>query len=235
MFSNCPSRACDPTVKTTILVGMAALMQVAAASGATEAPGPTTFSLHCGPVRYVDTGTVDYRLKDSDPRIKKAVWDLDHFHTSIAAAEMQKANPYAGNVVANLDFSLRHSPNHHDALALLIRWDLAGRPLLGFPGARCSLDWARQFAPDDAVVYLYGGNYFWKSRDFPQANAWYERALELAPESAEAHYNFGLFLLEQGDYAAAREHARAAYAEGFPLPGLKQKLAKAGYPLASQP
>ena len=198
-------------------------------------PDSTQFNLNCGPVRYVDTGTVDYRLKDSDPRTKKAVWDLDHFHTSIAAAEMQTAKPYPGKVVDNLDFALRHSPNHHEALALLIRWDLAGRPLLGFPGARCSLDWARQFAPEDASIYLYGGNYFWKAKDIPRARAWYQRALELAPELAEAHYNYGLFLFEQGDFAAARDHARTAYATGFPLPGLKEKLAKAGYAVTGQP
>lgn len=193
------------------------------------------FNLHCGPVRYVDTGTIDYRLKDIDPTVKKGVWDLDHFHTSIAAAEMRNAKPYPGAVVDNLDFALRHSPNHHEALQLLIRWDLAGRPLLGFPGARCSLDWARQFAPDDATVYLFGGSYFWKAKDSARARAWYERSLELSPESAEAHYNFGLFLVDQGDYAEARKHARAAYAAGFPLPGLRDRLAKAGYPLSGQP
>jgi tetratricopeptide (TPR) repeat protein len=215
------------------LVLLAAATAFAEPAGAPAGSNP--FNLHCGPVRYVDTGTVDYRLKDSDVKVKKAVWDLDHFHTSIAAAEMQSTKPYAGKVVDNLDFALRHSPNHHEALSLLIRWDLAGRPLLGFPGARCSLDWARQFAPDDATIYLYGGNYFWKAKDPARARAWYERAVELAPESAEAHYNYGLFLVEQGDFAAARNHARAAYAAGFPLPGLKDKLAKAGYPLVGQP
>jgi tetratricopeptide (TPR) repeat protein len=199
-------------------------------SGAAMSP----FDLQCGPVRGADVGMIDYRLRDTDPAVAKGVSDLNRFHTNIASAEMRGTRPYPGRVVDNLDFSLRHSPNHHEALGLLIRWDLGGNPLLGFPGARCSLDWARQFAPDDATVFVYGGNYFWKAKEVERARAWYERAIQLAPESAEAHYNYGLFFLDQGNLEAAAKHARAAYDIGFPLPGLREKLARAGYRIDGQ-
>ena len=46
----------------------------------------------------VHVGTVDYRLKDTNPEDNKRVWNLDHYHTSIAVAELRKSFPYAGNV-----------------------------------------------------------------------------------------------------------------------------------------
>ena len=202
---------------------------VAAGSSAPSDP----FQLGCGPVRYVDVGTVDYRLKDTNPVDNKRVWNLDHYHTSIAVAELRKSFPYAGNVSGNLDFSLRHSPNHHEALAAMIRWELSRGDLRGFPGARCSLDWAHRFAPDDEVVLQLGGSYFWKKAEHGRAEAWYLGALELRPDYAEAHYNLGLMYVDMKRYDKAREHARLAYRAGFPLPGLRRKLDAAGYPVAT--
>jgi tetratricopeptide (TPR) repeat protein len=49
--------------------------------------------------------------------------------------------------------------------------------------------------------------------------------------SAEINYFLGLVLVDLKDYAAAREYARKAYTLGYPLPGLRDKLARAGYPL----
>ena len=47
-------------------------------------------------------------------------------------------------------------------------------------------------------------------------------------ESAEIQYNLGLINLELGDTAAAHANARTAYGRGYPLPGLKNKLLRAG-------
>lgn len=49
-----------------------------------------------------------------------------------------------------------------------------------------------------------------------------------AGSSAEIQYNLGLINLELGDATAAHANARAAYARGYPLPGLKNKLRKLG-------
>jgi tetratricopeptide (TPR) repeat protein len=49
--------------------------------------------------------------------------------------------------------------------------------------------------------------------------------------SAEINYFLGLVLVDLKDYAGAREYARKAYTLGYPLPGLRDKLARAGYPL----
>ena len=47
-------------------------------------------------------------------------------------------------------------------------------------------------------------------------------------KSAELFYLLGLVQFDLKDYAASREAAKSAYALGYPLPGLKRKLAAAG-------
>lgn len=44
--------------------------------------------------------------------------------------------------------------------------------------------------------------------------------------SAEIHYHLGLLALDMGDIAAARKHADEAYRMGYPLGGLKKRLAE---------
>ena len=49
-----------------------------------------------------------------------------------------------------------------------------------------------------------------EARDFPAAQACFERAVELSPAAAEAHCNLGLALLEQGNGALGERHLREA-------------------------
>ena len=50
-------------------------------------------------------------------------------------------------------------------------------------------------------------------------------------QSAEISHFLSLLLLQQGHYEESRTFARQAYANGYPLPGLRDRLARAGYPL----
>lgn len=50
-------------------------------------------------------------------------------------------------------------------------------------------------------------------------------------KSAELENALGLAYFQQKSYPKALDHARKAYSLGYPLPGLRDKLAKAGYPL----
>ena len=50
-------------------------------------------------------------------------------------------------------------------------------------------------------------------------------------KSADIQYFLGLALIDLKDYEGARERAIKAYELGYPLTGLRDKLARAGYPL----
>ena len=50
-------------------------------------------------------------------------------------------------------------------------------------------------------------------------------------KSPDIQYFLGLVLIDLKDYGTAREYAIKAYGLGYPLPGLRDKLARAGYPL----
>ena len=59
-----------------------------------------------------------------------------------------------------------------------------------------------------------------KARDVLEEGIGHQRAA-----SAELHYMLGLVQLELGEAGEARRHADLAYGLGYPLPGLRQKLA----------
>jgi tetratricopeptide (TPR) repeat protein len=196
---------------------------------AADDPAPTSLDQGCGPRRLADVKMYDYRLRNSEYFAGRQASNLERYHLSKARKAV--AAKHAPSVMSNLDFALRHCPNHHEALQLLIRWELDGGSMQSYKRSNCYLDWARGFVPDDETVLTLGGAYFFKKRQIPMAEAWYRKAIEVAPTSAEANYNYGLVLFELKQYEEARRRAKAAYASGFPLPGLRDKLQKAGYPL----
>jgi hypothetical protein len=55
-----------------------------------------------------------------------------------------------------------------------------------------------------------------------------ELAEKNAPEQGNFHYNLGLAFLEIGDAERALKHAKRAYALGYRLPGLQNRLEKLG-------
>jgi TPR repeat protein len=50
----------------------------------------------------------------------------------------------------------------------------------------------------------------------------------LGLNSPELYYNLGLLYLDMKDLRQAKEYADKAYGEGYPLPGLKNRLERAG-------
>lgn len=135
------------------------------------------------------------------------------------------------NVPGDLDYTLRAFPNHHRALYAMSRFYLERVPKGANKmrySAECYFTRARRFRPDDETVVMLEGIYFKKIGDMAAAKASFDQALSMAPNSAEVQYNVGLLYADLGDYEKALKLARGAYALGFPLPGLKNKLRKAG-------
>jgi Flp pilus assembly protein TadD len=84
------------------------------------------------------------------------------------------------------------------------------------------------FAPTDGTVHMVYGIYFTRKGDRDAALEQYLEAQKLMPESVELHYNLGLLYTSLARYDDALSEAHQAYAGGFPLMGLKNKLMRLG-------
>lgn len=169
-------------------------------------------------------GPYDYR----DPAARgDPLRTVEHAHFTPDVEALIRGN--TGHVSADLDYTLRAFPNHHRALNSIARYDLRGEKRwtnrAGIRSAECYFKRAIAFAGDDEVVRMLYANYLTKRGTPAEAKRQYKEALRLAPTSAEINYNAGLFYLAAGDMERAREHARIAYDQGYPLLGLKKKLA----------
>lgn len=181
----------------------------------------------CGSVTSTDSTLNDYRSRDFDPVLRRSVADIKRNHYDPASARMAE-HEFSRRVMADIHFLLRGWPNHYPALQLLIQYDLAGGKPYEFPTPACYFTRAREYVPDDVNVLLAEGYFYWKKRDLTLATESYAEAVRLDPDSAAAHYNLGLVLFDAGQYGKALAEAHAAYAEGYPLPGLRNKLERAG-------
>ncbi|PKO55841.1 MAG: hypothetical protein CVU28_05040 [Betaproteobacteria bacterium HGW-Betaproteobacteria-21] len=78
------------------------------------------------------------------------------------------------------------------------------------------------------MVKVIYGNYLIKSGKAEKAIAQFQAAIGDAGEDANVYYNLGLAYIELKKYDLALENAHMAYRLGFPLPGLKNRLQRAG-------
>ncbi|TFW30665.1 tetratricopeptide repeat protein [Massilia horti] len=136
-----------------------------------------------------------------------------------------------GTLGGDLDYTLRAIPNHHRALNTLITLAQRERGVqvtgMRYP-VECWFNRALRFTPDDANVYAVYGSYLFSLGKTDEAAALFKQGAAVEPENATINYNLGLVSLKQGDFEQARAYAKKAYDAGFPLPGLKNKLAEAG-------
>lgn len=131
--------------------------------------------------------------------------------------------------INDLDYVLRAFPNHPRALAAVAKWSLKGGKFSNptIPSAECYFARALAFAPEDDSVRVIYGNYLFKRHRTQEAREQYETALRLSPQSPEINYDAGLLFVELGDIERAKALAKIAYEGGYPLPGLRNKIAAA--------
>jgi tetratricopeptide (TPR) repeat protein len=136
-----------------------------------------------------------------------------------------------GLVGGDIDYTLRAIPNHHRALAavgrLAVRSKAVQVPGMKYP-VECYFERATRFMPDDGAVLAAYGNYMFAAGQPEKAFAMYQQAAALDPENAAINYNLGLAYFKKKEYDNANKYAKKAYALGFPLPGLKNRLIEAG-------
>lgn len=176
----------------------------------------------CGNLRNA-FGPFDYR--DPASRGNRQLVEDFHFNEKVRAMNPRGST---GDLIGDVDYTLRAFPNHHEALELISRYATSsGRkrwPNSSVPSAECYFARAMAFARDDAVVRLLYGNYLFKKDVKPEARKQFESALELAPDNIDVNYAAALFFLDLGEVDRARKLAKLAYDGGYPLQGLKRKL-----------
>lgn len=152
-----------------------------------------------------------------------------HFTPEIEALKDGKNGPLPGDI----HYTLIQFVNHYRALQAMATWQLTNpcrQDQECFP-ADCYFERALAFTPDDPTIYLIWGNYAYRKNEHDRALEIYRRAEALAPENAEVLYNLGLLQVERKDYSSARDYAVKAYGRGHPLPGLRNRLKRAGVKL----
>lgn len=179
----------------------------------------------CGDLRNA-YGPYDYRTRD-----RSKIEVVDRFHFDADVEFLAKPKTSTGGFGADLDYTLRAIPNHHRALMTLVR--LVDREKAVKPhGSRytvdCWFDRAERFSPDDVMVKTIYGLYLAQSRQFQAARKKLESARAMNSGDANVDYNLGLVYFDLKEYDLALESAHRAYAAGFPLPGLRNKLKRAG-------
>lgn len=143
--------------------------------------------------------------------------------------------------INNMDYTLRHFPNHYPALYLVSKRERTERERIekqgkyfdepkssaGFPAtAECYFERAVRFRPNDPTVHMLYGIHLHLLGKLDQALQEYKKSEQIYPNNSELQYNLGLLYFDRKEYNLARQHAQKAYTMGYPLRGLQEKLAR---------
>ncbi|WP_350283102.1 tetratricopeptide repeat protein [Nitrosomonas sp.] len=137
----------------------------------------------------------------------------------------------SGSLGSDLNYTLRAWPNHHRALASLVKYSIREKSThirgLKWP-IECYFDRAIRMNKEDAQVRsIYSAFLSHRGRN-KEALAQLEVAADLEPDNATVLYNLGLLYFKQKNYEKASHYAEKAYALNYPLPGLRNKLIQVG-------
>jgi tetratricopeptide (TPR) repeat protein len=178
----------------------------------------------CGSIRNpLSFGPFDYRKGGPDLR------NVETNHMAPDVVNLVKGQ--TGYIGSDLDYTLRAFPNHPLALMLMVR--LGEKERTSQPrGAKwvveCYFKRAMTFANDDGAVRAVYAVYLYKAGRKADALNRLNEAIQLGEDTPSVNYNIGLIYFDMKDYDKALSFAHRAYGSGFPLPGLRDKLKKAG-------
>jgi tetratricopeptide (TPR) repeat protein len=179
-------------------------------------------SADCGELRNA-IGPFDYYDAKAETVLRDV--ELNHFNLNVRTLRSGQTGDLP---IWDLDYMLRMFPNHPAGLETVVRYQLSGGLIKRFRTADCYLERGIRFRPADPLVRSIAGSFLMKTNDLVAAREQFQKAVELAPQSSEMHYNLGLLEFKAGRYAEARKAAERAYALGYPLPGLRNKLIRVG-------
>lgn len=168
-------------------------------------------------------GPYDYRT-DKD---KLSVVEAYHFTPEVASLIRGKS----GHIGGDLDYTLRAFPNHPRALIAMAQLGEREKTTKVF-GAQysveCYLHRASRFRNDDGTVKMIYANYLVKKGRSKEALKQLNDAVSLSDSNTSLDYNIALVYLDLKEYDKSLTYAHKAYQAGFPLPGLRDRLKRAG-------
>lgn len=207
------------------------LASILALQAAAVLPGTATASasepvVPCLPLQATATETlIDY----NDPTMAGRLKIVEDYHFNSDVRSLRKGQ--SGTVAGDLDFVLRAVPNHYEALSAMGRWQALNGPPKTSDGAAeragCYMARAIEFRPTDARLHLIYGVYLHQTKRLADAEQQYLKAESIGGGDAEVYYNLGLLMVDMGNLKRAQQYADKAYAMGYPLPGLRNKLRRA--------
>lgn len=215
-----PQRSLHVGRRSTFLLGLAVSISLLANQTAVAAETGMHDS-GCPAMEISDWGVLDYRT--ADPRQLHTV-EKYHFTPEY---EQLKSSKSAGNI----SYTLRRFQNHHRAMMAMVKLSLREKrpqPIGAQYSVDCYLTRAESIFPDDGMIKMIHGFYLIRSGRPEQGVEILEAARMLDQNNANLHYNLGLAYLELKRYNSAVESAHRAYSLGFPLPGLRDRLQRAG-------
>lgn len=169
-------------------------------------------------------GPFDYR-SDKD---KLAIVESYHLTPNVVNLVSTQS---AGTIGGDLDYTLRAFPNHHRALMAMMKLgekENVAKPRGAKYGVECYFQRALRFRDDDATVRMIYASYLSKKGKRVEALGQLDAAERLESENANIIYNTGLIYFDLKEYDKSLLYAHRAYGLGFPLPGLRDKLRRAG-------
>ena len=192
----------------------------------TRYPPVSQPSAGCGDFNYEKTaiGPLDYRVTPPD---EIEFIEVRHFPSHVERLVRGEKGTIAGDIA----YTLRAFPNHPRALrsaAELTRRNGGVMPKDLQYSIACWFDRAVAYRPEDVSVRIVWGFELLKSKQTAQALEQAGIAEKLAKGNPQVHYNVGLLYFELKEYDKSMANAKIAYEQGFNLPGLKDKLTKAG-------
>jgi tetratricopeptide (TPR) repeat protein len=181
-------------------------------------------SADCGSLKN-GYGPYDYRVTSPEQR---AIVEDVHFTPKV---ENLKGGNTTMTPGGDLAYTLRVFPNSPRALMTLIR--LAEKEKTSKPRdmeytVSCWFERAERFQPKDAMVKALHGIYLTRAGKPKDGAAMLQAAADQAGDNANVNYNLGLAYFDLQQFDKSLESAHKAYALGFPLPGLREKLKRAG-------
>jgi tetratricopeptide (TPR) repeat protein len=145
------------------------------------------------------------------------------------------------NIGGDIHYTLKSFPNHHRALAAMMRLAEAQKtpqPRGAEYTVECYFDRALRFRPDDVVARMLYAQFLIRGKRDTDAAAQLERTLVDAQDDPLTHHNVGLLYFDLKRYDKALSHAHRALALGSARDELRTRLQGVGQwrePVAAAP